>query len=45
MMERIAEPELMESKEQVIAYNQADFSKGEKDFINQINYIRDNGVN
>ena len=37
-MERIAEPELMEEKEQVISYDGADFSEGEDNFINQINY-------
>jgi len=37
-MERIPEPELMEKKEQVISYDQADFSEGEVNLINQINY-------
>ncbi len=37
-MERIAEPELMEQKEQVISYNEADFSEGEDKLINQISY-------
>ena len=37
-MERVAEPELMETKEQVISYDEADFSEGEDNFINQINY-------
>ncbi len=37
-MERIPEPELMEGKEQVISYDEADFSEGETDLINQINY-------
>ena len=37
-MERIPEPELMEKKEQVISYDEADFSEGEVNFINQINY-------
>ena len=37
-MERIAEPELMNKKEQVNSYDEADFSEGEKNFINQINY-------
>ena len=37
-MERIAEPELMEKKEQVISYDQADFSEGEVNLINQINH-------
>ncbi len=36
-MERIAEPELMERKEQVISYAKADFSEGENKLINQIN--------
>ena len=37
-MERIAEPELMEKKEQVISYDEADFSEGEDKLINQISY-------
>jgi len=37
-MERIPEPELMEKKEQVISYDEADFSEGEVNLINQINY-------
>ena len=37
-MERIAEPELMNKKEQVISYDEADFSEGEDNLINQINY-------
>jgi len=37
-MERIPEPELMEKKEQVISYDEADFLEGEVNFINQINY-------
>ena len=37
-MERIPEPELMVEKEQVIPYDEADFSEGEVDLINQINY-------
>ncbi len=37
-MERIAEPELMERKEQAISYAKADFSEGENKLINQINY-------
>ena len=37
-MERIPEPELMEGKEQVISYDEADFSEGEVNLINQINY-------
>ena len=38
-MERIAEPELMKKKEQVISYDEADFSEGENNLINQINYF------
>ena len=37
-MERVAEPELMETKEQVISYSEADFSEGEDNLINQIEY-------
>ena len=37
-MERVPEPELMEEKKQVISYDEADFSEGEDDLINQINY-------
>jgi len=37
-MERIPEPELMEEKAQVISYAEADFSEGEVNLINQINY-------
>ncbi|ABB49723.1 conserved hypothetical protein [Prochlorococcus marinus str. MIT 9312] len=37
-MERIPEPELMKNKEQVISYDEADFSEGEVNLINQINY-------
>ena len=37
-MERIPEPELMLEKEQVISYDEADFSEGEVNLINQINY-------
>ena len=37
-MERTVEPELMEREEQVISYARADFSEGEKNLINQINY-------
>ncbi len=37
-MERIAEPELMKKKEQVISYDEADFSEGEISLINQINH-------
>ena len=37
-MERIPEPELMRKKEQVISYDEADFSEGEVNLINQIYY-------
>jgi len=37
-MERIPEPELMVEKKQVISYDKADFSEGEVNLINQINY-------
>ena len=37
-MERIPEPELMAEKEQVISYDEADFSEGEVNLINQIHY-------
>ena len=37
-MERTVEPELMERKEQVTSYAKADFSEGENNLINQINY-------
>ena len=37
-MERIPEPELKENKQQVISYDEADFSEGEVNLINQINY-------
>ena len=37
-MERIPEPELMKKKEQVISYDEADFSEGEANLINQINH-------
>jgi len=36
-MKRIPEPELMVEKEQVISYDEADFSEGEVNLINQIN--------
>ena len=36
-MERIPEPELMKKKEQVISYEEADFSEGEVNLIKQIN--------
>ena len=45
-MERIVEPELMEKEEQVISYSKADFSEGEKNLINQINfYLLKNDIN
>ena len=37
-MERVPEPELMEEKEQVISYDEADFSEGEVNLIKQINH-------
>ncbi len=37
-MKRIPEPELMEKKDQVISYDEADFSEGEVNLINQINH-------
>ena len=37
-MERIPEPELMEKKDQVLSYDEADFSEGEITLINQINH-------
>ena len=37
-MERVPENELMEKKEQVISYDEADFSEGEVNLINQINH-------
>jgi len=37
-MKRTVEPELMEGEEQVISYAGADFSEGENNLINQINY-------
>ena len=37
-MERTVEPELMERHDQVISYAKADFSEGENNLINQINY-------
>ena len=37
-MERTVEPELMETEDQVNSYDKADFSEGENNFINQINY-------
>ncbi len=37
-MKRTPEPELMEEKEQVISYDEADFSEGEVKLINQINH-------
>ena len=44
-MERIPEPELMETKKQVLSYLEGDFSKGEKNFINFIStYLIDNKI-
>ena len=44
-MERISEPELMKEKEQVISYDEADFSEGENNLINQIkNYLLKNNI-
>ncbi len=37
-MERIPETELMKKKEQVLSYDEADFSEGEVNLINQINH-------
>ena len=37
-MDRIPEPELMKKKEQVISYDEADFSEGEVNLIKQINH-------
>ncbi len=37
-MERVPEPELMEEKDQVISYDEADFSEGEFNLINQISH-------
>ena len=37
-MERVPEPELMEEKEQVISYDEADFSEGDVNLIKQINH-------
>ena len=37
-MERVPEPELMEEKDQVISYDEADFSEGEVNLINQISH-------
>ena len=37
-MERIPEPELMEKKDQVISYDEADFSEEEVKLVNQINH-------
>ena len=45
-MERIPEPELMETKKQVLSYVKGDFSKGEKIFIDFINtYLISNKIN
>ena len=44
-MRRVAEPELMIRREQVIAYSEGDFSEGEKNFIKFINnYLKKNKV-
>ena len=37
-MERISEPELMNKKEQVSSYDEADFSEGEVNLIKQIDH-------
>jgi len=37
-MERIPEPELMKKKDQVISYDEADFSEGEFNLVNQISH-------
>tara|TARA_Y100001968_G_C19440030_1_gene761988 strand:- start:2373 stop:3068 length:696 start_codon:yes stop_codon:yes gene_type:complete len=45
-MERIPEPELMDTRNQVLAYVEGDFSKGEKEFIDFINsYLITNKIN
>ena len=45
-MERIPEPELMQSRKQVESYIEGDFSKGEKEFIEFINaYLVSNEIN
>jgi len=45
-MKRTVEPELMEREEQVISYDKADFSEGENNFVNQINYyLNKNDIN
>ena len=45
-MERTVEPELMEREDQVISYAKADFSDGENNLINQINYyLINNNIN
>ena len=44
-MDRVPEPELMDTKKQVLSYVEGDFSKGEKDFINFINtYLISNQI-
>ena len=44
-MERRAEPELMNTKDQVDSYSEADFSKGEIKFIRFIkNYLKKNNI-
>ena len=45
-MERTPEPELMESRKQVLSYLEGDFSKGENKFIDFINdYLLSNNIN
>ncbi len=45
-MDRIPEPELMETKKQVLSYVEGDFSKGENKFIDFINnYLISNKIN
>ena len=45
-MKRIPEPELMETRDQVLSYVKADFSKGENEFIEFINnYLISNKIN
>ena len=44
-MDRRAEPELMNTKDQVDSYSEADFSKGEIKFIRFIkNYLKKNNI-
>ena len=45
LMDRRAEPELMNTKDQVDSYSEADFSKGEIKFIQLIkNYLKKNNI-